>query len=160
MSTAPAAVADSTRKRWATHDGAMGLTDPPTFAQRWQRATTVAGDRPFLLWEGSDGAVRRWSYAEFGELAGDVAAFLSGRGVARGDAVHVALSNSPAFVAVWLAVTELGATLVPSDPEASARELADSMRRTGAVAGVGSIRRADRYREAVAGLPSVHVALV
>ena len=138
----------------------MGVSAPPSFAQRWQRATTVAGDRPFLVWEGNDGAVRQWSYAEFGELADDVAGFLAARGVQRGDAVHVALSNSPAFVAVWLAVTVLGATLVPSDPEASARELADSMRRTGAVAGIGSVRRAGRYREAAAARPSVHVTLV
>jgi hypothetical protein len=95
-----------------------------------------------------------------GELAGDVAEFLVSRGVQRGDAVHVALSNSPAFVAVWLAVTVLGATLVPSDPEASARELADCMRRTRAVTGVGSARRADRYREAAAAQRSLHVTLV
>jgi carnitine-CoA ligase len=138
----------------------MGLSAPPTFAQRWLRATRAAGGRPFLVWEGSDGAVRQWSYAEFGELAGDVAGFLASRGVQRGDAVHVALSNSPAFVAVWLAVTLLGATLVPSDPEASARELADCMRRTQAVAGVGSVRRADQYREAAAGRRSLHVTLV
>ena len=55
------------------------------------------------------------------------------------------------FVAVWLAVTVLGATLVPSDPQASARELADCMRRTRAVLGVGSVRRADGYREAADG---------
>jgi carnitine-CoA ligase len=142
------------------HDGAMGLSAVPTFAQRWHRATRAAGDRPFLVWEGSDGGTRQWSYAEFGELTGDVAGFLASRGVKRGDAVHVALANSPAFVAVWLAVTVLGATLVPSDPEASAPELADCMRRTRAVAGVGSVRRAARYREAATGQPSLHVALV
>jgi crotonobetaine/carnitine-CoA ligase len=152
--------ADRKQKRLAAHDGAMALSAPPTFAQRWHRATTAAGDRPFLVWEGSDGAARQWSYAEFGELASDVAVFLASRGVQRGDAVHVALSNSPAFVAVWLAVTLLGATLVPSDPEASARELADCMRRTQAVVGVGSVRRTDRYREAAAGQPSLHVTLV
>jgi crotonobetaine/carnitine-CoA ligase len=138
----------------------MGLSLPPTFAQRWHRAITAAGGRPFLVWEGSGGATRQWSYAEFGELASDVAGFLASRGVKRGDAVHVALSNSPAFVAVWLAVTVLGATLVPSDPEASARELADCMRRTRAVVGVGSVRRADRYREAATVQRSLHVALV
>jgi crotonobetaine/carnitine-CoA ligase len=136
----------------------MGLSAVPSFAQRWHRATRAAGDRPFLVWEGSDGAVRQWSYAEFGELADDVAGYLASRGVQRGDAVHVALSNSPAFVAVWLAVTVLGATLVPSDPEASARELADCMRRTRAVAGVGRgtgrlVRGQAEPRQAAAGYP-------
>jgi crotonobetaine/carnitine-CoA ligase len=152
--------ADSKRKRLVAHDGVMGLTAPPTFAQRWHRATEAAGDRPFLVWEGSDGGTRQWSYAEFGELTTDVAGFLASRGVGRGDAVHVALANSPAFVAVWLAVTVLGATLVPSDPQASARELADCMRRTGAVLGVGSVRQAAGYRQAAGEQPSMPVALV
>jgi crotonobetaine/carnitine-CoA ligase len=151
---------DSKRKRLVAHDDTMGLGASPTFAQRWQRATRAAGDRPFLVWEGSDGGTRQWSYAEFGELTADVAGFLTSRGVNRGDAVHVALANSPAFVAVWLAATVLGATLVPSDPQASARELADCMRRTRAVVGVGSVRRAAGYREAATEQPSLHVALV
>ena len=138
----------------------MGLSAPPAFARRWHRATTAAADRPFLVWEGSDGATCQWSYAGFGELADDVARFLASRGVQPGDAVHVALTNSPAFVAVWLAVTVLGATLVPSDPEASARELADCMRRTRAVVGIGSVRRAAGYRAAAQGQRSLHVALV
>jgi crotonobetaine/carnitine-CoA ligase len=86
----------------------MALSAPPAFAQRWHRATTAAGDRPFLVREGSDGAARQWSYSEFGELASDVTVFLASRGVQRGDAVHVALSNSPAFVAVWLPATPPG----------------------------------------------------
>lgn len=137
----------------------MDLSAVPTFAERWKRAVTTAGDRPFLLWEGSDGATSQWTYAEFDELASDVAGFLSSRGVQRGSAVHVALTNSPAFVAIWLAVTMLGATLVPSDPEASARELADCLRRTCPAVGVGSVRRADSYCEGTAGAPSLHVAL-
>jgi crotonobetaine/carnitine-CoA ligase len=112
---------------------------------------TAAGDRPFLRWEGSDGAVRQWSYAEFDELVGEVAVSLASRGVQRGRAVHVALSNSPAFVAIWLAVTTLGGTLVPSDPEASARELASYLGRTRPAVGVGSLRRAGTYREGAAG---------
>lgn len=129
----------------------MELSAVPTFSERWRRAVAAAADRPFLLWEGSDGAVRQWSYAAFDELVGEVAVLLSSRGVQRGKAVHVALSNSPAFVAIWLAVTALGATLVPSDPEASARELADCLGRTHPAVAVGSLRRADRYREGAAG---------
>ncbi len=136
----------------------------PTFAERWKRAVMMAGDRPFLLWEGSDATTSQWTYAEFDELASDVAVFMSSRGVGRNDSVHVALSNSPAFVAIWLAATMLGATLVPSDPEASARELASCLRRTRPAVGVGSLRRAAAYREgaagAIPGQPGPQVALV
>ncbi len=138
----------------------MELSTVPTFAERWRRAVTAAGDRPFLVWEGSDGAARQWTYAEFDELATDVAAFLSSRGVQRATAVHVALSNSPAFVAIWLAAAMLGAALVPGDPEASARELAECLRRTRPAVGVGSARRMAAYRDAAAGQPGLHVALV
>ena len=97
------ALIDSKRKRSVPHDVAMGLSAVPAFAQRWHRATTAAADQTFLIWEGSDGATRQWSYAEFGELASDVAGFLASRGVRRGDAVHVALSNSPASCSYeWL----------------------------------------------------------
>jgi acyl-CoA synthetase (AMP-forming)/AMP-acid ligase II len=81
---------DRNRKRFVADDVAMELSGVPTFAGRWRRAVTTAGDRPFLLWEGSDGAARQWSYAEFDELVGEVAVFLSSRGVQRGKAVHVA----------------------------------------------------------------------
>ena len=121
---------------------------------------TAAGDRPFLLWEGSDGAAQQRSYAEFDELVSEVAAFLSSRGVQRGKAVHVALSNSPGFVAIWLAATELGATLVPSDPEASARELTGCLGRTHPAVGVGSLRRAAIYREGAARQAGLHVVLI
>jgi hypothetical protein len=50
-------------------DAAMELSTVPTFAGRWRRAMTVADDGPFLLWEGSDGAARQWTYAEFDEMA-------------------------------------------------------------------------------------------
>jgi carnitine-CoA ligase len=138
----------------------MDLSAVPTFAERWKRAVRTAGDRPFLLWEGSDGTTSQWTYGEFDELASDVAAYLSSRGVGRNDAVHVALSNSPAFVAIWLAATMLAATLVPSDPEASARELAGCLRRTRPAVGVGSLRREATYQTAVQGQPGLQMALV
>jgi crotonobetaine/carnitine-CoA ligase len=132
----------------------------PTFAERWRRAARAAGERPFLVWEGSDGTTRTWTYAEFNGLVGEVAAFLSSRGAQGGAAVHVALGNSPAFVAVWLATTLLGATLVPSDPQASARELADCLQRTRPAVGIGSVRRAAAYLEAAGQRPGLGTELV
>jgi carnitine-CoA ligase len=132
----------------------------PTFAERWRRAAWAAGERPFLVWEGSDGTTRTWTYAEFDELVTEVAAFLSSRGTRPGSAVHVALANSPAFVAVWVATALLGATLVPSDPQASARELAICLDRTHPAVGIGSARRAPPYLEAAAGQAGLATELV
>jgi crotonobetaine/carnitine-CoA ligase len=111
---------------------------------------TGAG-RTFLVWEGADGVVTAWTYGEFGRLVDEVAQYLSQNGALAGRRVHVAVTNSPAFVAVWLACAQLGAVLVPSDPVATRRELAECFARTGPAIGVASARRAGDYRAAAAG---------
>lgn len=135
---------------------------PATFAARWRQAVTANGDGTFLVWEGPDGAVTRWTYAEFDALVARVAGGLSERGLVPGHAVHLALTNSPGFVATWLAVTQLGGWIVPSDPKAPAPELAGHIERTLPVVGVCSTERAATYREAAAaaGTAGAGVAIV
>jgi crotonobetaine/carnitine-CoA ligase len=84
-----------------------------------------------------------------------VAGGLVARGAGPGRPVHLALANSPAFVAVWLAATRLGATMVPSDPRATTRELADPIRRTAPAVGICTTDRADVYGPAAEGGPAV-----
>ena len=122
-----------------------------TFAGRWRRAVAAAGERPFLVWEGPDGRVTRWTYAEFDELVAGVAGGLRARGLTPGSSVHLALANSPAFLATWLAANQLGAWIVPSDPKATAVELAGHVQRTKPVVGVCATTRADVYRQGAAG---------
>ena len=69
-----------------------------------------------------------------------------------GDAVHLALTNSPTFVAVWLAAVRLGAWIVPSDPMATTPELGEHLARTSPVVGFCAADRAETYRNA-SGLP-------
>lgn len=123
---------------------------PATFAARWRQAVTARGDDTFLVWEGPDGAVTSWTYAEFDALVARVAGGLADRGLVPGHAVHLALTNSPAFVATWLAATQLGAWIVPSDPKATAPELAGHIGRTLPVVGICSVERAAAYRDAAA----------
>lgn len=132
----------------------MSVADRGTFSERWQAAVASAPARPFLIWEGSDGAVHEWSYAEFDRLVGRVAGRLAELGVDHGSAVHLVLRNSPAFVAVWLACIRLRAWIVPSDPESTAAELREHQRRTRPRLGICAIERADACHEA-AGAPRV-----
>jgi carnitine-CoA ligase len=127
---------------------------PATFAARWRQAVATGPDAPFLVWEGPDGAVTRWTYAEFDALVAAVAGGLAARGLAPGRAVHLALANSPAFVAVWLAATQLGAWIVPSDPQATAPELAGHIARTRPAVGVCAAARADTYKAAALDAPA------
>ena len=82
------------------------------------------------------------------------ASFLTAHGVRRGSAVHLALTNSPTFVAVWLATSGLGAWIVPSDPMGATRRAAGHIARTSPVIGFAATDRADTYRAAVGDSPA------
>jgi crotonobetaine/carnitine-CoA ligase len=127
-----------------------GWPDACAFAVAWQRAVGSRPDQSFLLFERPDGRVAEWTYAQFDQVVARVAATLRRLGVEPGSSVHLALTNSPSFVAVWLATTRLGAWIVPSDPMGKAPELAGHIERTRPVVGVCSTARADVYRDAVA----------
>jgi carnitine-CoA ligase len=125
------------------------MTESGTFTASWHEAVERAGTSSFLVFEDPDGVAHRWTYGEFDQLVRRAATTLVDHGVGRGDAVHLALTNSPAFVALWLATNALGAWIVPSDPMGTAAELAGHLRRTGPVVGCCSVARETTYREAV-----------
>jgi carnitine-CoA ligase len=130
---------------------------PATFAEAWRAAVDVHGHRTFLVFENADGAVGSWTYAGFDEVVGSVAGELARHGVGAGTSVHVALTNSVAFVAVWLATTRLGAWIVPVDPASTERELAEQLVRTRPVVGFCGRTRAAPYRAAAGTAGLVHV---
>lgn len=116
-----------------------------TFQQRWDRAVARRGTSPFLVWQGDDATPTTWTYEQFDRVVDEIAATLWAQGVRPGHAVHLALTSCPAFVGLWLAVSRLGAFMVPSDPKATATEMVGHARRTGAVVGVCAIDRRDAY---------------
>jgi crotonobetaine/carnitine-CoA ligase len=120
----------------------------PTLARRWRDSVAARGDREFLTFEDRGGGVTMWSYDEWDRLVARTAAYLAESGAGPGARVHVALANSPAFVAVWLACIRLGAVLVLADPRATTRELNLQLVRTRPVVGVCGLERADVYRAA------------
>ena len=71
-------------------------------------------------------------------------------GVTAGDSVHLCLRNSPAFIAVWLATTRLGAWMVPVDPASSSRDIQTQLARVSPAIGFHAARRAETY---LAGVP-------
>jgi len=133
----------------------MSATDRATFARRWADAVAEDGARDFLAFEDPAGTVTSWTYAEFDALVARVAGGLATRGVGHGSAVHLALANSPAFVATWLAAARLGAWIVPSDPKATSSELSGHAARTSPVVGICSTERVDVYRAGVRSGPEV-----
>ena len=114
----------------------------------WAASVENHPHRPFLRFEISESETAEWSYSEFDRLAGQVASSLAKLGVGRGRSVHLALANSPLFVALWLATLRLGGWIVPSDPHGRAPELGDHISRTNPAVGICASERAAVYREA------------
>ena len=135
-----------------------------TFAETWDRAVERAPEALFLRYTAPDGTVAEWSYGAFDRRIDGVAARLGAAGVRPGGAVHLALANGPAFVAVWLAAVRLGATMVPSDPFGRAPELAGHISRTNPAVGFCAADRAGEYRlgcaEAAAAAPGLDIEVV
>lgn len=131
--------------------GGMGMIDTKgiCFGDMWRDAVAARTDSTFLLFERSDGASKTWTYAEFDLLVSRMAKALTDRGVQKGDSVNIALTNSPAFVAAWLACARLGAWMVPSDPQSRTQELIEHQSRTGTKVGICSVHRADEFLAAV-----------
>ncbi|TVT42188.1 ATP-dependent acyl-CoA ligase, partial [Amycolatopsis rhizosphaerae] len=120
---------------------------PPTFTALWDRVVHDRPDATFLLFHSREGEVSSWTYAGFDAVVDGVAARLAECGVEPGAAVHVILRNCPAFVAVWLAVSRLGAWMVPVDPASTARDVARQAARTRPVVTVCAAARRDVVRE-------------
>lgn len=115
--------------------------DHPTFAALWEHSVGAHSTRPFLRFEASDGVITDWSYAAFDDVVSRVATTFAALGVGRTRGVHLALTNSPSFVAAWIAAVRLGSYIVPSDPLATAHELAEHLGRTAPCVSVVSTRR-------------------
>ncbi len=132
---------------------------PTTFATLWQQSVQRAPDATFLLFERPDGQVLQWTYGQFDDVIARTAAYLRQQSVGTGNSVHLALTNSPTFIAVWLAATRLGAWIVPSDPMGATAELRGHIQRTRPVVGFCARSRADTYL-AAATPADVHVVMV
>ncbi len=81
-------------------------------------------------------------------------------GVSGGNCVHQALSNCPAFVAVWLAVSRLGAWMVAADPRATTDEISWHLARNSSVVGVVAPSRDSTYRAAVSQTTPITLLIV
>ena len=121
-----------------------------TFAELWQRAVDEHGDRTFLTFRSDQGEIDTWTYGEFDVIVDDAVALLAASGVAARDPVHLCLRNSPAFIAVWLAIAELGAWMVPVDPASSSRDIETQLARVSPKLGFYAAQRADTYLAGVA----------
>src|SRR6266849_9412895 len=69
-------------------------------------------DKPAMIWESFDGAVRELDWGALQDLANQAAHTLAARGVERGDRVAVVLPPTPETAAIFFGVWKLGAILL------------------------------------------------
>ena len=100
------------------------ITRGQDVASLWAGAVRTCGDRPFLVWLGTDGSRQEFSYREFDERINRAANALTGIGVGARDLVAVQLRNSPDFVTCLFALAKIGAVAVPIALGASPSEVA------------------------------------
>jgi long-chain acyl-CoA synthetase len=91
--------------------------------------TSVAAfaDRPAMLCFGST-----MTYATLGQQARDLAAWLQGQGLAKGDRVAIMLPNVPAYAVAIFGVLLAGGTVVNTNPLYTPREFAQQINDSGA----------------------------
>ncbi len=80
-------------------------------------------EKTLLTWAPFDAPARHYTYGEFYDLVGRLAAALKKRGVKAGDRILVHLENCPEFLLSWFAVAECGAIAVTTNTRSVADEL-------------------------------------
>ncbi len=134
-----------------------------------QHAQGASATRTALIWEGEDGEVRRYTYAELLALTNQAANALRALGVGKGDRVGIYLPMVPEVVAATLACGKLGAIYTPIFSGYGAEAVASRLRDSGAkllVTADGFYRRGKvvpmkaTADSALAAAPNVEHALV
>ena len=91
---------------------------------------------PFLVWAPFDAPARRWSYGEFHDRVGALAAGLAGRGVKPGEYVLIHLDNCIEALLAWFACVELGTIAVTTNTRSAPAEVEYFADHCGAVAAI------------------------
>jgi carnitine-CoA ligase len=93
-------------------------------------------NHPFLIWAPLDAPARSWSYGEFHERVGALAAGLVKRGIRPGEYVLIHLDNCIEALLAWFACVELGAIAVTTNTRSAPAEMEYFAGHCGAVAAI------------------------
>src|SRR6195952_1980714 len=93
-------------------------------------------EHPFLIWAPFDAPARKWSYGEFHDRVGALAAGLAARGVKPGEYVLIHLDNCVEAMLAWFASIELGAIAVTTNTRSAPAEMEYFAGHCGAVAAI------------------------
>lgn len=106
------------------------------WAVDWFDAMARGNDKPALTVLDEDGSSQSVTFDEMARRSDRVAAWLSGLGVQRGQAVLVMLGNQVEMWESLLGIMKLGAIVMPTATAVGPEDLTDRIRRGGAVAAI------------------------
>src|SRR5438270_72387 len=93
-------------------------------------------EHPFLVWAPFDAPAKAWTYGEFHERVGALAAGLKARGVKPGEFLLIHLDNCVEAMLAWFACVELGAIAVTTNTRSAPAEMEYFADHCGAVAAI------------------------
>jgi acetyl-CoA synthetase len=122
------------RTEYAEATAQFGWPELGTFnwALDWFDVIAEGNDSPALWIVEEDGSEQKLSFAELSHRSDQVANWLRGRGVRRGDRIVLMLGNQVELWETILAVIKLGAILIPATPLLAPSDVRDRVARGGA----------------------------
>src|SRR5436309_5295759 len=93
-------------------------------------------EHPFLVWAPFDAPGKAWTYGEFHQRVGALAAGLKARGVKPGEFLLIHLDNCIEALLAWFACVELGAVAVTTNTRSAPAEMQYFADHCGAVAAI------------------------
>lgn len=145
MTEATTTATDATRAYRSARDSLLALRDDYDAAVRdfrfpdvgdrfnwaidWFDSFARGNDKPGLVIVEQDESVGQWTFDELARRSDQVAAWLAGRGIGRGDSVIVMLGNQVELWETMLGVMKLGAVIMPTTTAAGPGDLVDRMER-------------------------------
>src|SRR5689334_7488232 len=135
------------------HDRAMAEFRRPDVGPRfswavdWFDVVARGNDRLALWIVEEDGSEQRVTYDEMATRSDQVAVWLSGLGVGKGDRVLLMLGNQVELWETMLAVCKLGAVIMPTTSALGPADLRDRVERGGAAAVVANAADAPKFEE-------------
>ena len=139
-----------------------GRGDPVNIG--WNLADRICrlgkGAKTALLWEGSDGSERTYTFDDLRVLSNTVAAWLSRRGVAPGERVCLFLDRVPELYIGFVGILKLGAVVQPLFSAFGEESLATRLLDAGTCCVVTQRKHLGKVRRARAQLPDLRLVVV
>lgn len=101
----------------------MDVTGNRTLPDLLIEKSTMHREKPFLLFEDTEGQLVTYTYAAFLERVMRMRSVFLDWGVQKGDKVALHMSNCPEFMIAWFSLAFMGAVMVPTNPLATEKEM-------------------------------------